>query len=55
MSLMVSELNSSDDGSKRWKLRDYVSTIGYRTAISDKHFNNPHRNGQSKYVKYKWR
>jgi hypothetical protein len=43
-----------DDDGKEWGKkvdevqREYISTKGCRTAVSDKHFNNPPRNSQSK-------
>jgi hypothetical protein len=46
-----------DDG-KEWGkkvdevLREYISTEGCRTAVSDKHFNNPPRSSQSKENKW---
>ena len=45
---------TKDDDGKEWGKkvdevqREYISTNGCRTAVSDKHFNNPPRDSQSK-------
>lgn len=50
-------LKNVDDG-KEWGKkvdevqREYISTEGCRTAVSDKHFNNPPRSSQSKENKW---